>query len=275
MEEDGLGSLGGWLKRSRMSPKQAEEILKQVRRQPKPVTRNYDIGERHVRYGVISDTHIGHKCFNSTLLEFASDRFRADKVDFITHCGDICEGVYPERKGHIYELEHITADEQVDRAVNELGRFEQKIFGITGNHEQNTFYKHLGFDIGKQLQERLPNFEYMGNADATLTLAYGQRVQLLHPDGGSSYAVSYRPQKIIEQIEGGKKPAVLHIGHFHKAMYLFYRNIHGFCAGCFENQTPFMRGKGLAAHLGFWTIDLRVGKKGVTSITPMFYPAYE
>ena len=78
---------------------------------------------------------------------------------------------------------------------------------------------------------------------------------MLHPDGGSSYAISYKSQKIVESLEGGVKPEVLHIGHFHKAEYLFYRNIHVFQNGCLQSQSKFMKGKHLSAHRGFWIIE--------------------
>jgi len=35
-----------------------------------------------------------------------------------------------------------------------------------------------------------------------------------------------------------------------------------------------MRGKRIAAHVGFWIIDIWVGQKGVTKITSTWYPFY-
>jgi hypothetical protein len=62
-------------------------------------------------------------------------------------------------------------------------------------------------------------------------------------------------------LEGGTKPNLLGIGHFHKAEFLpSYRNIAVFQAGTFEKQTPFMARKGLAAHVGGWVISVTVGK---------------
>jgi len=34
-------------------------------------------------------------------------------------------------------------------------------------------------------------------------------------------------------------------------------------------------GKHISAHTGFWTIRMKVNKKGVTEIEPKFYPAYD
>ena len=85
-------------------------------------------------------------------------------------------------------------------------------------------------------------------------------MQLIHPGGGSSYALSYRPQKIVESLEGGTKPDMLAIGHYHKADYIpSYRNVATLQVGTFQRQTPFMSRQGLAAHVGGWIVDVTVG----------------
>jgi len=67
----------------------------------------------------------------------------------------------------------------------------------------------------------------------------------------TSYAVSYRMQKMIESIAGGRKPDMLASGHYHKAETLpSYRNVFGVDVGCFEDQTPFMASRASAAHVG-------------------------
>jgi hypothetical protein len=80
---------------------------------------------------------------------------------------------------------------------------------------------------------------------------------LIHPSGGSSYAISYRSQKIVEQIEGGTKPNMLLIGNYHKAEWMpSYRNVSVCQVGAFQAQTPFMLTKGLAAHVGGWIMQM-------------------
>ena len=87
------------------------------------------------------------------------------------------------------------------------------------------------------------------------------RVALLHPDGGTAYALSYKSQKIIEAWEGGSKPHIIGIGHFHKAEFMpRYRNVKAIQAGCFQNQTPYMARKALAAHVGGWIVEIVLGE---------------
>lgn len=79
-------------------------------------------------------------------------------------------------------------------------------------------------------------------------------LRLLHPSGGTAYAISYKSQKWATSLSGGNKPHIAGIGHYHKIEQLFYRNIHIFQSGTFEEQTPFMSRKQLAAHVGGWIL---------------------
>ena len=72
---------------------------------------------------------------------------------------------------------------------------------------------------------------------------------------------SYKPQKIIEGFEGGEKPAALLIGHYHKISYQVTRNVHAIQCGTTQDQTPFMRKKGLQAHVGGGICHLRQDPK--------------
>jgi hypothetical protein len=77
-------------------------------------------------------------------------------------------------------------------------------------------------------------------------------------------------------LSGGQKPNIIHEGHFHKSIYLPYRNIHCFDVGTMEGQTKFMKKIGTPAMMVYWIIDVAVGKNGgVNAITPTFYPFYE
>lgn len=260
---------------SRYSPEEVKQLLKQLKK-PAVVERPVlKLGSRNAKALIISDTHIGNKCYLSEGLDLAARVAKNRKVDFVLHCGDICDGFYTNRPGHAFELTHIGADDQVNYAVKELSKFEMPLYFITGNHTRNTFFKNAGYEVGYALEDKIENATYLGNGNGTVQLESGVKIELLHPDGGSAYAISYKPQKWAESIAGGTKPDLAFIGHFHKAEYLFYRNIHIFQAGCLESQTPFMKGKGLAAHTGFWLVTLNTNKDGsIRRITPEFYPMY-
>jgi hypothetical protein len=132
---------------------------------------------------------------------------------------------------------------------------------ITGNHDQS-FKTAAGAPVGRLIAEAT-GWKFLGEEQARVewqTPAGAFSLQLIHPGGGSSYALSYRPQKIVESLEGGTKPDMLAIGHYHKAEMLpSYRNVCGVQVGAFQRQTPFMARGGLAAHVGGWIIEVAVG----------------
>lgn len=260
------------IKKANLSEAEIKALLQQKTHQKFSGT--YNIGKDKVKYAALSDTHVGNKCFDSTFMDFAIKTINKEKVDFVSHAGDICDGLYTSRPGHVFELDDIGGDAQVKHASEILNQFNAPLYFITGNHCHNTFYKNSGFDIGLQIAKNVKNSQYLGNGEGFIDLKHGHKIELMHPDGGTAYALSYRPQKIVESLEGGTKPSILHIGHFHKANYMFYRNVHTFQDGTICRQTPFMRGKNIAAHVGFWIVEATLDKKGVTSIKQTFYPGY-
>jgi len=66
-------------------------------------------------------------------------------------------------------------------------------------------------------------------------------MKLMHPGGGSAYAVSYRPQKIIESFQDGEKPHILLLGHYHKSLKVEIRGVVTILVPSCQDQTPFMR----------------------------------
>lgn len=77
-------------------------------------------------------------------------------------------------------------------------------------------------------------------------------------------------------LQGGEKPSVLFVGHFHKAMYHMVRNVHTIQAGCVQDQTRWMRNRKIDAHVGYWTIELEQDKVGaVRRVRPEFTAFYD
>ena len=101
-------------------------------------------------------------------------------------------------------------------------------------------------------------------------------LELRHPWDGTAYALSYKIQKMIEAMEADSKPNILAVGHYHKAEYLFYRNVHCLQTGCFQSQTPYTRGKGISVQLGGWLVTIHVDKSGsIWRFAPEFVPYYK
>jgi len=236
---------------------------------------NHNKGNYNFKFGLLGDTHMGNK---STLKEelhnFYNTLYKKGVRDFY-HAGDLVDGLHVHR-GQEYELYALGMTQQAQDVINDYPhKKDVNTYWIQGNHD--LWYKsNAGGDISSLVDSNRPDIHCLGESEADIKLTKsGTTLRLMHPGGGSSYALSYKPQKIIESISGGNKPNILGIGHYHKALQMIYRNVNTFLTGCFEAQTPFMRSKNLAAHVGGWLIEGKSGKQGgIKEITATFVPYY-
>ena len=231
-------------------------------------------GDRIIRFGLVSDTHINSKYTQLTHLHEAYRSFGIEGIQNVYHCGDIGEGDQM-RMGHQYECYAHGADDQRDEII----RVYPKIKGITthfitGNHD-HSFIKRQGYDIGSAISMEREDMKYLGQAQAFINLTPNCKLELRHPEDGSAYSLSYKVQKQIEAMSGGEKSSIYVVGHYHKSEYLFYRNVHCFQAGTLCAQTSWMRGKGISASMGYWLVEVHVNDDGqVNIIKPYFFPFY-
>ena len=232
-----------------------------------------NFGGKRVKIGAITDTHLGHDKFYEERLYAAFDEFKKEKVDFITHAGDVTEGM-SNRPGHIYELTHLGYDRQKEYALKIFGQWtDTPIYAISGNHDR-WYIKSNGANIVGDIDAQLENFHFIGHDEGDLVLGSNMVLRLWHGEDGNSYALSYRVQKILESLQGGDKPNVMFCGHTHKYVKLFERNVHAISIGCILDQTKWMRGKRIAANPGFGIYDITFNEHGVSKLSETFYPFY-
>lgn len=232
-------------------------------------------GTTEIKIAVIGDTHFGSKYTQFQHLNDFYDICQAEGVKDIYHVGDLTDGL-KMRPGQEYELYVTSADDMVDDVIEKYPKRDGIITHfITGNHDAS-IYKHVGYDIGRAINMKRDDMDYLGRDCTVINLTKKCTLELRHPWDGTAYALSYKPQKMIEAMESDSKPNILAIGHYHKAEYLFYRNVHTIQTGCFQGQTPFTRGKGISVNVGGWIITIKVMKDGtIKSITPQFIPYYK
>ncbi len=227
-----------------------------------------------LKFALLGDIHVGSLYFRPEALQAFYDYAEKQGVQDFFITGDILSG-HRVFKGHEFELRDIGLEAQAARLKecaprNGFSRF------ITGNHDAS--FKHLvGVSVGKMIEQTVDTWEFLGEEQGRVRWETPEgdfELMLIHPGGGSSYALSYRPQKIVESLEGGTKPNMLAIGHYHKAeMMPSYRNVCSVQTGTFEAQTPFMARQGLAAHVGGWLMEVVVGK-GYNTIRGEFVAFY-
>lgn len=238
-----------------LSPQEQDVILKSLQSYPAPIVpKTYTWGRDSFKFGVVSDTHIGHKKSSLSYWQRAMDHIDKEKCSFILHPGDISEGM-SGRPGHAFELDAVGITAQLQMTEERFRMAPVPVRGITGNHDQWA-HKAIGIDFGVELQKAAPDhFENLGMNECTINVD-GVDIMLWHGGDGASYALSYRCQKFVEGLSGGEKPHILLSGHAHKSIAFMVRNVMTFECGTLCGQTDWMRGKKLAAHVGFWIIEV-------------------
>jgi len=231
-------------------------------------------GNKILRFGVVSDTHIGSKFQQLTLLNEAYRVFQQENIKTVYHVGDLTEGE-SMRQGHAYECFLHGGDEITDYIIDRYPKqTDITTRFITGNHDLS-ITKLSGVDIGKRIAEKRSDMEYLGKLNAKVYLTPNCVIELNHPLDGSSYAYSYSLQKYADSMQGGSKPNILLTGHYHKMMYLDYRNINILSIPSLQSQTTWMRGKRLPAHIGFFIITVHVDEQGtIKRFQPEHFPFY-
>jgi hypothetical protein len=234
------------INKAKLSPHEIEKVLKNFKQinPQKYTTKKIDIPDRHIKFGVFSDAHMGHSCYRPDILRKLIKDGKKQKVEFWLNCGDTLEGM-SGRDGHIYELNQIGASQQLNYFKDEFKHFDKDVFSIEAQNSHGGWFKskgNMGLNIGEELDKRAKHYKFIGYDEQDIELDNGAKIRLRHPGGGTAYAISYKLQKYIEAISGGKKPHLLFNGHFHKALYMFYRNVHGF--ECFDGRTKIKTSKG-------------------------------
>jgi UDP-2,3-diacylglucosamine pyrophosphatase LpxH len=242
--------------------------------EPECYDSNWD-GTQTIKFAIMGDTQLGSKYAQISYLHDFYDRCMKEGIKDVYHTGDITDGL-KMRVGHEYELYAVSADDMRDDVVKNYPYREGiTTHFITGNHDAS-IYKQVGYDIGQAIANARPDMKYLGRDCAVIHITPNCTLELRHPWDGTAYALSYKIQKMIEAMESDSKPNILAVGHYHKAEYLFYRNVHALQTGCFQGQTPFTRGKGISVHLGGWIVEVEVNEKGtIKAFKSQFVPYYK
>lgn len=215
-------------------------------------------------FGATSDNHLGSKYERLDVLNDLYDRFEQRGVDRVFNAGNWIDG---EARFNKFDLNVHGMNAQLKYlAENYPQRDGITTYAVAGDDHEGWYAQREGVDIGGYAEnimrangrEDWVNLGYMEAHIRLINANTGSEaiLSVVHPGGGSSYALSYSIQKIIESLDGGEKPAVGLYGHYHKLWAGNIRNVWCLQTGCTEDQTPFMRKKKLEAHVGGAIVEL-------------------
>lgn len=208
-------------------------------------------------FGVAGDKHIGSKYHRDDVLADLYRRFDDAGVDAIFDTGNWIEG---DARFNRHDLVAHGLHPQVALMAETHPRIEGvTTYAVWGDDHEGWCAQREGVDVGMYAEQVMQaaghDWRNLGFMEAHVVLRNVNtgaevKVSIMHPGGGSAYATSYRPQKIVEAMEGGEKPVAIFMGHYHKLEALNVRNVWTLQSGCCQDQTPFMRKKSIEAHVG-------------------------
>lgn len=275
-------------RRAKKQPSREEFLQKEVNRLTGVVNkfsqrnREYHIpGDNNsntIRFGVIGDTHIGSLYERTDALAEFYKLLEKEKIKFVLHCGDILDGGKMYR-GQEFELYAVGLQRQLDAVEERYPRAKGiETHFITGNHDLS-FARDCDAPVGEMIEHRRLDLHHLDDEIATVKVKTKNgevRFRLMHPSGGTAYAVSYKSQKIVEAMAGGDKPHGVFIGHYHKADHMpCFRNVQALQVGTFQSLTPYMARKPTPAHVGGWIVEDTVGKDLSSRFKTEFIGFYE
>jgi len=238
----------------------------------------------YLEFGGCSDQHLGSKYYRDDCLQDYYDEVARRGIKIVLNGGNWIDG---EAVFNKHDLSVHGMDAQVQYLAKHYPqRPGVETWAIAGADHEGFYSRREGVDIGRYAENVMrqagrADWHDMGYMECFIPIVHGatgKSVQLclMHPGGGSSYAISYAPQKIIEGFSGGDKPAVLLLGHYHKASYQLTRNVHCVQLGAFQDQTVFMRQKKIDSHIGGWFLSLRLDPEtgAVIEFTSTFRPYF-
>lgn len=238
--------------------------------------------ETEIALGFTADNHLGSKYERLDVLNSLYDRFAECGVKTVYQGGNIIDG---ECRFNTHDVYAHGIEDQVANLVQKWPQRKGVVTEfVTGDDHEGWYVQRDHIDIGKYIESEarasgrddLVHLGYM-ERDIEYKQAKGSAIiRIIHAGGGSSYAHSYTAQKYVEMLQGGEKPKIVLVGHYHKFNYSYPREVHVIQGGTTMDQSPFMRKKKLQAMVGGVVLWIKQNNLGIfTSVKVEWLPYYD
>lgn len=250
------------------TPEQLKEILYHSQLALKKDIEIWKQESWHALFGAIWDSHFGSKACNYEWINRYYDELEKRWVKTVLHAWDIVDW-YWVYKWHTFELAKLSMDDQINDVIENYPKRDWiDTYYILWNHDEARL-KLVWYDISKQIDLLRKDMHCLGWYNARIKIDWVD-VELHHWGGSNSYSLSYKPQKYLENVNPKDQPNVYLLWHFHSALYMFYRKIHAFMVGSFQNETLLSKRFKLGNTQWWWIIDVSLDDKWGTIINMEF-----
>lgn len=234
-------------------------------------------------FGFTTDNHLCNRHSRLDVLNAAYDHFEQQGITTVFNAGNWIDGEAKFNKTELIVAPGL--DNQLDYMIDNWPvRNGIETHYIAGSDHEGWHQEREGIEVGRYLQNRAENsgrfdLKYLGYSEADVKLSFGSGssvMRVVHPGGGSAYAISYTDQKRVESYSGGEKPHIELVGHYHKFNYGYPREVHTVQGGCTTDQSLFMRKKRLQAHVGFSVVKIKQDSRGaVSGFSVQWHPFFD
>jgi hypothetical protein len=240
------------------------------------------LGGKVFRFGVTADNHLASKYERLDVLEALFDTWAEQDITHVYQLGNIIDG---DARFNAFDVKCRGLEAQSRYLATHWPKRDGiNTYFITGDDHEGWYVQREGVEVGRYMEAVArdtgrEDLTYLGHMEHDILFTGRKQrsvMRLIHAGGGSSYATSYAAQKIVESYQGGEKPQILLVGHYHKAEYGYPREVHVIQGGCTCDQTPFMRKQKIQAHVGGWTVEVTINPDGViTRFRSEWMPFYD
>jgi len=258
---------------------------------PKPAMNEVHIHKtpasgNEIIFGALGDTHLGSKWERLDVLHTLYKDYEEQGITEVYHTGNMVEG---DARFNKFDVKVYGIEAQTDYFLEHYPQIPGiTTYYVTGDDHEGWWMQREGINYGKYLQNKAiscgrDDLVFLGHVEADVVFESPdgnpqnhRHMRVMHPGGGSSYAFSYKPQKIVEAMTGGEKPHICLIGHYHKFDVSYPREVWTVQTGCVQDQSLFMRKRQLQAHVGGCKVRMRQLEDGrLVSFATEFTPFYD
>lgn len=236
------------------------EIIQAIHDRDRDRETSIDLGSNHLRIAAYGDPHLGSKFEQLTAFRSFHAYAESQKADLIVDGGDVTQGPDEMHRGMVHEVHAHGADAQVDYAIDVYPTSSVPKYVISGNHD-DSHLKQGGVNVVRRICDRRKDMTYLGQDAAYFNIG-ALRTYVVHPDGGGSYAKSYKPQKLVESLPPEKGVQIAFIAHYHQYGAFRVGNTFAFMLPCFQSQYAWLARKGLHPDIGGLLLDVWMDDAG-------------
>jgi hypothetical protein len=242
---------------------------KAIRPATEPVRETLEgLGARQGRFliGCTADWHVGSKYCREDVITQLYEWYAREGVTKVYLAGNWCDG---ESRLNMFDLSVHGMTPQIHEFLRICPQFPGiETYVLSGDDHEGWWVQREGINIGQLLaleaqKAGRSDIKDLGYMERDIELASSQIMRIIHGGGGSAYATSYAAQKYVESLQGGEKPRIVVMGHYHKYEAGYPREVFVLQPGCCEDQTPWMRKNKLQAHVGGCIMDVRINADGL------------